>query len=52
MFFPTKDWISDTSLVRIVPLANYQVKTRQATSEIVSRNKLGIQTPKHEKIRD
>jgi 2-oxoisovalerate dehydrogenase E1 component len=42
MFFPTKDWILDTIHERILPLVNYQVKTLQATTEILRRNQLGI----------
>jgi 2-oxoisovalerate dehydrogenase E1 component len=42
MFFPTKDWILDTVHERIVPLEGYSVKTKQATSEILLRNQLGI----------
>jgi 2-oxoisovalerate dehydrogenase E1 component len=42
MFFPTKDWILDTIHERILPLENYQVKTKHATSEILLRNQKGI----------
>ena len=42
MFFPTKDWILDTIHERILPLENYQVRTKQATSEILLRNQRGI----------
>jgi 2-oxoisovalerate dehydrogenase E1 component len=42
MFFPTKDWILDVIHERIIPLEGYTVKTRQATSEILLRNRRGI----------
>jgi 2-oxoisovalerate dehydrogenase E1 component len=42
MFFPTKDWILDTIHERILPLENYNVKTKQATSETLLRNQKGI----------
>jgi 2-oxoisovalerate dehydrogenase E1 component len=41
-FFPQKDWIIDTIHERILPLPGHQVKTVQATSEILRRNKLGV----------
>jgi 2-oxoisovalerate dehydrogenase E1 component len=41
-FFPQKDWIIDTIHERILPLPGHQVKTVQATSEILRRNRLGV----------
>lgn len=41
-FFPQKEWIIDTIHERILPLPGHQVKTVQATSEILRRNKLGV----------
>ncbi|HMQ56508.1 MAG TPA: transketolase C-terminal domain-containing protein, partial [Anaerolineae bacterium] len=42
MFFPQKEWIIDTLHERILPLAGHQVSTRQATAEILRRNRLGV----------
>lgn len=41
-FFPQKSWIIDTIHERILPLPGHQVTTRQATGEILSRNRCGI----------
>lgn len=41
-FFPTKEWIIDAVHERIVPLSGHQPTTRQATSGILVRNRLGV----------
>ena len=41
-FFPQAAWIIDTLHERILPLAGHEVTTRQATSEILLRNRLGV----------
>jgi 2-oxoisovalerate dehydrogenase E1 component len=41
-FFPQTAWIIDTLHERILPLPGHQPTTRQATSEILRRNQLGI----------
>src|SRR5690606_1049371 len=41
-FFPTKEWLLDAIHERILPLPGHQVTTKQATSEILTRNRLGI----------
>jgi len=42
LFFPQKEWILDTIHERALPLAGYTPATRQATSEIVIRNRAGV----------
>ncbi len=42
LFFPQKEWIVDTVHERVLPLAGYTPLTRQATSEIITRNRAGI----------
>ncbi len=42
MFFPTHEWILDTIHERILPLAGHTPSTKQATSEILRRNRLGV----------
>lgn len=41
-FFPTKEWLLDAIHERILPLPNHHVTTKQATPEILIRNRLGI----------
>ena len=41
-FFPQKEWMLDAIHERIMPLPGHQVTTRQATSEILTRNQMGI----------
>jgi 2-oxoisovalerate dehydrogenase E1 component len=41
LFFPTKEWIIDAVHERILPLAGHTPSTRQATGEILRRNRLG-----------
>jgi 2-oxoisovalerate dehydrogenase E1 component len=41
-FFPQKEWLIDAIHERILPLPGHQVSTRQATSEILRRNRLGV----------
>jgi 2-oxoisovalerate dehydrogenase E1 component len=41
-FFPQKEWILDTIHERVLPLPGHKVSTAQATSEILTRNRLGI----------
>ncbi|MDI9547401.1 MAG: thiamine pyrophosphate-dependent enzyme [Chloroflexota bacterium] len=41
-FFPQKEWIVDTIHERILPLPGHEPTTRQATSEILSRNRMGV----------
>jgi 2-oxoisovalerate dehydrogenase E1 component len=41
-FFPQKEWLLDALHERIVPLPGHQVTTRQATREILNRNRMGI----------
>jgi 2-oxoisovalerate dehydrogenase E1 component len=41
-FFPQKEWLLDAIHERIVPLPGHQVTTRQATREILHRNRMGI----------
>ena len=42
VFFPQKEWIVDVIHERILPLPGHTPTTRQATSEILTRNRLGI----------
>jgi 2-oxoisovalerate dehydrogenase E1 component len=42
MFFPTHEWILDTIHERILPLAGHTPSTKQATAEILRRNRLGV----------
>ena len=42
MFFPTQEWILDVIHERILPLPGHVVSTRQATNEILVRNRLGV----------
>ncbi|MCW5882242.1 MAG: hypothetical protein KIS91_15035, partial [Anaerolineae bacterium] len=42
LFFPQAAWIVDTVHERALPLAGYTPVTRQAASEIVTRNRAGI----------
>jgi 2-oxoisovalerate dehydrogenase E1 component len=41
-FFPQKEWILDALHERLLPLPGHTVTTRQATGEILLRNRLGI----------
>ena len=41
-FFPQKEWIIDALHERILPLPGHVPTTRQATSEIIRRNRLGV----------
>ena len=41
-FFPQKEWIIDALHERILPLPGHVPSTRQATSEIIRRNRLGV----------
>ncbi len=41
-FFPQKAWIIDAIHERILPLPGHQPTTRQATAEILRRNRLGV----------
>jgi 2-oxoisovalerate dehydrogenase E1 component len=41
-FFPQKEWILDAIHERILPLPGHTVTTRQETSIILERNKLGV----------
>ncbi len=41
-FFPQKEWIIDTIHERILPLSGHTVTTRQATNEVLIRNRHGI----------
>ena len=41
-FFPTKAWLLDAIHERMLPLPNHHVTTKQATAEILIRNRLGI----------
>jgi len=41
-FFPQKEWIIDTLHERILPLPGHVPATRQATTEIIRRNRLGV----------
>ena len=41
-FFPQKEWIIDALHERILPLPGHTPATRQALSEIVRRNRLGV----------
>jgi 2-oxoisovalerate dehydrogenase E1 component len=41
-FFPQKEWIIDVLHERILPLPGHVPSTRQATSEIIRRNRLGV----------
>jgi 2-oxoisovalerate dehydrogenase E1 component len=41
-FFPQKEWILDAIHERILPLPGHQVTTKQATREILVRNRMGI----------
>lgn len=41
-FFPTKEWLLDAIHERILPLPNHHVTTKQATAEILIRNRMGI----------
>ena len=42
VFFPQKEWIVDAIHERILPLPGHTPTTRQATGEILTRNRLGI----------
>jgi 2-oxoisovalerate dehydrogenase E1 component len=42
VFFPQKEWIIDAIHERILPLAGHTPTTRQATNEILTRNRRGI----------
>ncbi len=42
VFFPQKEWIVDMIHERVFPIPGYSPRTRQATSEILRRNRLGI----------
>lgn len=42
MFFPTKEWIIDAVHERILPLPGHKPSTRQATDEILRRNRMGV----------
>ncbi len=41
-FFPQKEWIIDVIHERILPLPGHTPTTRQATGEILRRNRLGV----------
>jgi len=41
-FFPQKEWILDAIHERVLPLPGHQVTTRQATGEILTRNRMGV----------
>lgn len=41
-FFPQTEWLLDAIHERILPLPGHQVTTKQATSEILIRNRMGI----------
>ncbi|MCC6455428.1 MAG: dehydrogenase [Caldilineaceae bacterium] len=41
-FFPQKEWFLDAIHERIIPLPGHQVTTRQATQEILIRNRMGV----------
>ena len=41
-FFPQKSWLLDAIHERILPLSGHQPTTRQATGEILRRNRLGV----------
>lgn len=41
-FFPQKEWLLDAIHERIIPLPGHQVTTKQATGEILSRNRMGV----------
>jgi 2-oxoisovalerate dehydrogenase E1 component len=41
-FFPQAAWFLDAIHERIIPLAGHQVTTRQATREILVRNRMGV----------
>ncbi|MEM7118359.1 MAG: thiamine pyrophosphate-dependent enzyme [Chloroflexota bacterium] len=41
-FFPQKEWFLDAIHERILPLANHQPTTKQATNVILERNQLGV----------
>jgi 2-oxoisovalerate dehydrogenase E1 component len=41
-FFPTKEWFLDAIHERILPLPGHQVTTKQATREILTRNRMGV----------
>ncbi|HXF62723.1 MAG TPA: thiamine pyrophosphate-dependent enzyme [Caldilineaceae bacterium] len=41
-FFPQKEWIVDAIHERLLPLPGHQPATRQATSEILARNRRGV----------
>lgn len=41
-FFPQKEWILDVIHERVLPLPGHEVTTRQATQEILVRNRMGI----------
>jgi 2-oxoisovalerate dehydrogenase E1 component len=41
-FFPQKEWIIDALHERILPLPGHVPATRQATSELIRRNRLGV----------
>ena len=41
-FFPQKEWLLDAIHERMLPLPGHQVTTKQATSEILLRNRMGV----------
>ena len=41
-FFPQTEWIIDAMHERILPLAGHVPTTRQATGEILMRNRAGV----------
>jgi 2-oxoisovalerate dehydrogenase E1 component len=41
-FFPLKEWFLDAIHERIIPLSGHQVTTKQATREILTRNRMGV----------
>ena len=42
MFFPQASWIVDTLHERVLPIPGYEPRTRQATAEILRRNRAGV----------
>jgi 2-oxoisovalerate dehydrogenase E1 component len=42
LFFPSAAWIVDTFHERVMPLAEYQPRTRQAPGEILRRSRRGV----------
>jgi 2-oxoisovalerate dehydrogenase E1 component len=41
-FFPQKEWLLDALHERIIPLPGHQISTKQATTEILVRNRMGV----------